>query len=76
MSAPAASRKVAELLSARAFIAVRHSDGRDWIDTATMSGSREAVEEKIDRAALALPGWAKANPVARVAAFRVVEAES
>ena len=50
------------------YAAVRHSDGHDWIQTSSISGSADMARSNAEESDLKNgPGWAKANPIVGVA---------
>ena len=47
----------------KAFAAIRRNEWHAWIDTKTISGSREATASSAASADIHIPGWARDNPV-------------
>jgi hypothetical protein len=60
-------------LTKKFYAAVREADGREWIDQETFSGDREHAGILARSSDNLNPGWAKANPVKRIALLRVTE---
>lgn len=54
-----------------AFVAVRLTEGKLWIDTDTLSGDKEQAETFSRRAGHIVPAWDKNNPVQAIIAVTV-----
>lgn len=55
------------------FVAIRKNEQREWLDSSTIALLPEIVQERIDAATVAIPSWAKENPVVRIAPVKVFE---
>lgn len=54
-------------------IAVRKTDGREWFDSSTIDLLRDEARRKASQTDKKIPGWAKHNPVVRVARVSILE---
>jgi hypothetical protein len=63
-------RTVADL-----YVAIRCTEGREWIDIDTISYTHNATATKIQEWHKKLPGWHKENPVVRISRMFIQEEE-
>lgn len=53
-------------LTSNNYVAIRKNEVHEWIDISTLDLTYELTKTKVDKWNLALPQWAKANPVIRI----------
>jgi len=57
------------------YVAVRKTEGREWIDASTLSAARDGAAMRCAEVDRVIHDWSKANPVVRIVAVRLVEEE-
>jgi hypothetical protein len=60
----------------RCFMAIRKTEGREWLDVDSLSTSSAASRRLAEKSDAKIPEWAKVNPVVRVAKVRIEEIEA
>lgn len=60
-------------MDSKCFIAVRKTDGREWIDMNSWNFVAQAAQDHADKTNKQIPVWAKDNPVVRIARFKIYE---
>ncbi len=66
-------RKPAKAVQTNIWAAVRHTEGKDWIDWRTLSGSESDARDLVRSFDMQMPSWARENPVARYAKVEIRE---
>jgi hypothetical protein len=59
----------------RCFMAVRKTEGREWLDVDTLSTTDDGAKQLVKKWDEGIPDWAKVNPVVRIVKVRIEEIE-
>ncbi len=57
----------------RFYFAVRKTEGKEWLDPNAWGYEPQTCRDYTDKLDKQMPGWAKNNPVERIALFEIVE---